>query len=230
MCLERSIDTMVTVLGIIKAGAAFVPLEPTYPRERLAFMLRDTSARVLITEASLAPKLPDDVCPVVVMADERATIERAPRTRIDSGATGASTAYIMYTSGSTGTPKGVQVVHSAINRLVCGVDYVRLGPSAAVMHAAPLAFDASTFEIWGALLTGGRCIFYPERIPTPDGVRATVQRHGVTTAWLTAGLFNALVDSDVDALRGIRQLVTGGEALSPAHVRRAQEAIRPTSN
>ena len=225
MCLERSLDTIVMVVGIIKAGAAYVPLEPTYPRDRLAFMLRDTTARLLITEASLASRLPDDVCPVVDIAQERAAIDAMPAARVDSGADGNSTAYIMYTSGSTGTPKGVQVVHHAINRLVCGIDYMQLGPTSAVLHAAPLAFDASTFEIWGALLTGGRSILYPERIPTPEGVRAVVQRHGVTTAWLTAGLFNALVDVDADALRGIRQLITGGEALSPSHVRRAQEAI-----
>ncbi len=225
MCLERSIDTIVTVLGIIKAGAAYVPLEPTYPSERLAFMLRDTNARLLITEASLAGRLPADVCPVVEIAAERAVIDAAPRTRMDSGADGDSTAYIMYTSGSTGTPKGVQVVHHAINRLVLGIDYMKLGPETAVLHAAPLAFDASTFEIWGALLTGGRSILYPERIPTPEGMRATIARHGVTTVWITAGLFNALVDVDPDALRGVRQLITGGEALSPSHMRRAQEAL-----
>ncbi|HEY4303866.1 MAG TPA: amino acid adenylation domain-containing protein [Gemmatimonadaceae bacterium] len=225
MCLDRSMDTIVTLLGIIKAGAAYVPLEPTYPRERLAFMLRDTTARLLITQASLAAKLPDDVCPVIDVANVRAEIQKTATSRLTSETNGTSIAYIMYTSGSTGTPKGVQVLHCAINRLVCGIEYAKLGPNAAVLHAGPLAFDASTFEIWGALLTGGRSILYPERIPTPDGVRATVKRHGVTTAWLTAGLFNALVDEDADALRGIQQLLTGGEALSPSHVRRAQEVI-----
>ncbi len=96
------------------------------------------------------------------------------------------------------------------------------------LHAAPLAFDASTFEIWAALLNGGCCAIYPDSVPTAQGLAAAIRRHGVNTLWLTSSLFNAFVDEDPGCLRGVRQLLTGGEALSVAHVRRALAALPDT--
>jgi amino acid adenylation domain-containing protein len=221
MCLERSADTAVVTLAILKAGGVYVPLEPSYPRERLAFMLRDAQAALLLTERALSDVLPDDIAPVVLLDESRERIAAEPRTRPAAGAGPRNRAYVMYTSGSTGTPKGVEITHRSITRLVCGAWFARLGPDATVLHAAPLAFDASTFEIWGALLTGGRLAMHPERVPTPEGVGRAVADFGVTTMWLTAGLFNTIVDEAPEQLRGVRQLLTGGEALSVPHIRRA---------
>src|SRR3990172_2600791 len=134
----------------------------------------------------------------------------------------------MYTSGSTGVPKGVQVQHRSINRLVRGSDYARLGPDRTLLHAAPLAFDASTFELWGALLNGGRCAIHPEQVPTARGVGASIRRHGVTTAFLTTALFNALVDEEPAQLAGLEELLTGGESISVPHVRRALASLPGT--
>jgi amino acid adenylation domain-containing protein len=140
----------------------------------------------------------------------------------------ASVAYVMFTSGSTGVPKGVAIPHRAITRLVVDVDYVRLGPGRRVLHAAPLAFDASTFELWGAWLTGGSCVVHDEAIPTAGGIGTSIRTHGISTLWLTAGLFNAIVDEDVSQLIGLDELLIGGEALSMSHVRRAQRALPGT--
>ena len=129
-------------------------------------------------------------------------------------------AYVMYTSGSAGTPKGVLVGHRAVVRLVRDTDYCHFGPGEVFLHLSPLAFDASTFEIWGPLLNGGRLAIMPPGPPTPDGLGTAVRRHGVTTLWLTAGLFHLVVDQRVEALRPIRQLVAGGDVLSPPHVGR----------
>lgn len=136
-----------------------------------------------------------------------------------------SVAYVMYTSGSTGTPKGIEICHRSILRLVVGVDYVELAPGLAMLHAAPLGFDAATLEIWGPLLNGGCCVIHEERVPTGTGLAHTIARHHVHTAWLTAALFNAVVDDDPAHLSGLRHLFTGGEALSVPHVRRALAAL-----
>lgn len=228
LLLERSADTIVALLAVLKAGGAYLALEPSYPRERLAFILSDTGARVLLTHAAFEPLLPPFEGQILALDRERTSLASEPATAVEGGAGAGSLAYVAYTSGSTGLPKGVEVTHRAVNRLVLAVDYVRLGPEQRILHAAPLAFDASTFEIWGALLNGGLVVVHPEPVPTPAGLGAAIRRHGVTTLWLTAALFNAIVDEDPGCLAGLEQLLTGGEALSVAHVRRALQALPGT--
>ena len=125
-----------------------------------------------------------------------------------------------YTSGSTGMPKGVEVPHRGVLRLVLGADYAEFGPGEVFLQLAPVSFDASTLELWGALLHGGRCVLYPERVPTARELGEVIEREGVTTLWLTASLYNAVLDERPEALRGVKQLLIGGEALSVGHVRR----------
>jgi len=225
--LDRSIDTIAGLLGILKAGGAYVPIETTYPRDRIAFMLRDAGAHAVLTSASLRDRLPAGAPPALLLDREPPPAQAGVGTPT-SRARGDTLAYVMYTSGSTGTPKGVEILHRAINRLVRRVEYVHLGPDETLMHAAPLAFDASTFEIWGALLHGAKLVLYPEVVPTARGLGAQIGRHGVTTMWLTSALFNAIVDDDPSCLRGLRQILVGGEALSPRHVRRAMDALPGT--
>ena len=228
VCLPRSASVPVALLGILKAAAVYVPLEASWPASRLAFLCDDAEVRVVVTEAGLASAPCFAGRGVLHLDADAGRIAGRPAARVDRGAQAASPAYIMYTSGSTGEPKGVVVPHRAIIRLVCGAGYVDLGPDQVLLHAAPLAFDASTFEIWGALLNGGAVAVHPEAIPTARGLGQAIARHGVTTAWLTSALFNAVVDEDAGRLAGLRQLLTGGEALSVAHVRRALAALPRT--
>jgi amino acid adenylation domain-containing protein len=230
LCLHRTLDSIVALVAILKAGGAYLPIDPAYPSERIAFMLRDASAKVVITQASLSSRVSAHACvPCVVVLDrDIATIARESEHPPTVAMRADHLAYVMYTSGSTGDPKGAEVVHRAINRLVRRVTYVRLGPDEVLLHAAPLAFDASTFEIWGALLLGGKVVLHPEPIPTARGLRTCIERHRVTTAWLTAALFNTILDEDPTALAGLRQLLTGGESLSVAHVRRALDSLPNT--
>jgi len=216
LCLERGLDAMIAVLGILKAGGAYMPLEASWPEERLQFLLQDAACPAVI--APPAVQLPASAAKRIAMDEGRAP--EAPKVEVGSDAL----AYVMYTSGSTGTPKGVEVLHRAIERLVIGVDYVKLGPSDVLLHAAPLAFDASTFELWGAWLNGGTVALYPDAIPTAAGLRRAIDAHGVTVLWLTAALFNTVVDDDATALAKAKFVLTGGEALSPPHVRRAYKA------
>src|SRR5262249_48488155 len=134
---------------------------------------------------------------------------------------GGDLAYVMYTSGSTGRPKGVEILQRSITRLVLTADYVRLDASRTLPQLAPISVDASTLEIWGALLVGGRLALHPERLPTAEELERVLRENRVTTLWLTAALFNAIVDERPQALAGVEEILTGGEALSVAHVRRA---------
>ncbi|WP_199099901.1 polyketide synthase, partial [Dyella sp. ASV21] len=220
LMLERSPAAIAAMLGILKVGAAFLPLDASHPAERLAFTLSDARARLLIAAAD-SPALPGVDLPVLTPAQLDAEAPPIALPVVD----GSALAYVMYTSGSTGTPKGAQIMHRSIIRLVRDVDYINLGDAPRMLHAAPLGFDASTLEVWAPLLNGGTCIIYGERIPTGCGLARTIQRHDARIAWLTAALFNAIVDDDASRLDGLRQLLIGGEALSVAHVRKAYAAL-----
>ncbi|MBS9394630.1 MAG: amino acid adenylation domain-containing protein [Dolichospermum sp. LBC05a] len=229
ICVERSLEMIVGLLGILKAGGAYVPLDPDYPTERLSFMLADTQIKVLLTQQNLVEKLQKHQVKLVCLDTDwhliaQCSQDNAIATPIaDVQAT--NLAYVIYTSGSTGQPKGVEVVHRGVNRLLFGVSYVHLDETQRFLQIAPISFDASTFEIWGALLHGGKCVLFPESIPTAKSLSEEIHKHGITVLWLTSALFNSIIDDDPQALSGIKQLLIGGEALSLAHVNRAFETL-----
>jgi amino acid adenylation domain-containing protein len=143
-------------------------------------------------------------------------------------ASAESIAYMMYTSGSTGNPKGAMIPHRAVVRLVKNNDFASFGADEIFLAFAPVSFDASTLEIWGPLLNGGTLAIYPPKFESIDQFEEVIQRHRVTTLWLTAGLFNTIVDRKVEALRGLRQLLVGGDVLSVTHIRKALQALPDT--
>ena len=228
LCLDRSADLIVALVAIVKAGGAYVPLDPEYPAERLSLMLKDTASPVLVTDARHAAALPSSGATVVGVDTVASEIARESTDEIAAGVGPEHLAYIIYTSGSTGTPKGAAIPQKAVLRLIFGQDYVTLGPSERVLQLAPISFDASTFEVWGPLLHGGCCVLFAERVPTAADLARALERHRVTTMWLTASLFNAVIDEAPAALSGVRQVLTGGEALSVAHIQRAQAALPDT--
>ncbi len=130
--------------------------------------------------------------------------------------------------GLPGLPKAVVVPHRAISRLVFGLPGIALNNSEIVLHFAPLNFDASTFEIWGSLLHGAKMVVHSDEFVDLPALGETLERHRVTTAWLTSSLFNQIIDSSPTILRDVRQVITGGEALSPGHVAKAQELLPET--
>ena len=212
-------------MAILKAGGAYLPLDPAYPAERLAFMLEDTQAPVVLTQRRLLERLPDHSARVVCVETDRAAIARESEADPAGGANAEHLAYVMYTSGSTGQPKGVEVRHRGVVRLVCGAGYAQFGPGETFLQLAPIAFDASTFELWGALVNGSRCVLFPGTSPGPRELGTVLRRERVSTLWLTASLFNTVIDEAPDALSGLRQLLIGGEALSVPHVRRALKLL-----
>lgn len=226
VALKRTFDSVVALLGILKAGAAYLPLDTAYPAERLEFMVKDAKVSLIVSHTELAASLPKAMSTLLVDT-MGAVVSGAPCSH-EATIGGQDLAYIMYTSGSTGTPKGIEITHDAIIRLVKDSTYIDLTAAQTLMHAAPLGFDASTLEIWGPLLNGGRCVLHDEELPTARGLGHTIRTEKVTTAWLTAALFNAVVDEDPLQLRGLQQLLIGGEALSVPHVRRALAALPQT--
>ncbi|HWM94193.1 MAG TPA: non-ribosomal peptide synthase/polyketide synthase [Thermoanaerobaculia bacterium] len=217
LCAERSVDLIAALLGILKAGGAYVPLDPAYPRERLAAILSDAGVRTVVVQEGLEDALPENG---VRLALRRALSEEG-EVPVRPAAHPEQLAYVLFTSGSTGRPKGVAVTHRNVVRLVRETDFARFGPDEVFLQFAPVSFDASTLEIWGPLLNGGRLALFPPGPPDLRQLGDALERHGVTTLWLTAGLFHQMVESHLESLRSVRQLAAGGDVLSPEHVRRA---------
>jgi amino acid adenylation domain-containing protein len=225
LCVERSLEMLIGMLGILKAGAAFAPLDPSHPLERLSFMLEDLQAPIVLTQQHLLDKLPAHWGQVISLDSDWEPISLESTHNPINEATAENLAYVMYTSGSTGMPKGVSVAHRAVVRLIKNTDYVRLGPDEVFLQFAPISFDASTLEIWGCLLNGGRLAVMPPALPSLDILGETLRKHGVTTMWLTAGLFHLMVDERLNDLQSVRQLLAGGDALSVSHVKKAFQSL-----
>jgi amino acid adenylation domain-containing protein len=225
---QRSIDAVAALLGILKAGAAYVPFDPAYPAKLLRFMYDDCAPAVMLVEPSLLASGTDPFW-TGPGHDLRAVVqgvEAPPQAAAPLPDTGPDDpAYVMFTSGSTGHPKGVLIPHRGVVRLVVENSFASMGPDEVHLLLAPLAFDASTFEIWGALLNGAKLAVVTAPYPSLDDVAQAISRFGVTTLWLTAGLFHLMVDHRLAGLTPLRQLIAGGDVLSPPHIAKAQAAL-----
>jgi aspartate racemase len=224
--LERSFEMIIAMLAILKAGGGYVPLDRSWPRERLAFMLKDTGASVLVTDSRLDLQgLGWNPSRVICVDREAVTVAAEDGKNPHSNATSEHLAYAIYTSGSTGTPKAVAIPHRGVVRLVRNPNYVEISGEDIFLQAAPISFDASTFEIWGALLNGSKLVILPPYMLSLEALGRTIEEEKVTILWLTAGLFHQMVDYQLPQLRGLRYLLAGGEALSVAHVLKALSGL-----
>jgi amino acid adenylation domain-containing protein len=227
--LDRSADLIATLLAILKCGAAYVPLDQSYPGERIAFMLDDAQLEVLVTESRFTGSLPTRPSTTCVYLDREwdgARQESGENLAIDNG--GGTPAYVIYTSGSTGKPKGVIVPHRGISRLVINTDYLRLGPDDVVPQISNCSFDAATWEIWGPLLNGARLVILSKEtaISTAD-FAASIRSHGITTMFMTTALFNQHASQSPAMFRPVRHVLIGGEALDAGWVREVFEHGAP---
>ncbi|MDQ6651918.1 MAG: amino acid adenylation domain-containing protein, partial [Acidobacteriota bacterium] len=226
ICVERSPEMIIGLLGIVKAGGAYVPLDPGYPESRLKFMLEDAEVPLMLTKKPLRQSFSVESAEVLCLDELLDDIATENRTNPNIETTAKSLAYVMYTSGSTGKPKGVAVSQRNIVRLVKNNNYANFGRDEVFLQFAPISFDASTFEIWGSLLNGARLALMPTGSASLDDLAQALKRYQVTTLWLTAGLFHLMVDTHLDDLKGLRQLLAGGDVLSVPHVKRVLQELK----
>ena len=215
--LDRSPELVIAMLAIAKCGAAYVPLDLTYPRERAEFMLADSGAELLLTSESLQHTAGKFQTRTLAIDELLRTPTAGSKFRLTHNPN--QLAYVMYTSGSSGIPKGIAVPQSAVVRLVCNTDYVTLRPGDRMAQCSNTSFDAATFEIWGALLNGATLIIISgETMLSPGNLAVALKEQRVDTLFLTTALFNQIASDDPAAFSGIRDLLFGGEAVDPSWV------------
>ncbi|MCC5641838.1 amino acid adenylation domain-containing protein [Nostoc sp. CHAB 5824] len=231
LCAERSFEMVIGLLGILKAGGAYVPLDPMYPQERLSLMLKDAQVKILLTQQHLLEKLPLCGAKVVYLDSDAGAMSTTgyayaqhSQENTVSQTTPENLAYVIYTSGSTGIPKGVTVLHRGVVRLVKDTNYISIGAENVFLQLAPISFDASTFEIWGCLLNGAKLVIMPPHALSLQELAAALKYYRITILWLTAGLFNLMVDEYVEDLKQVRQLLAGGDVLSVPHIQKLLQA------
>ena len=215
ICLERSVEAIAAMLAVLKAGGAYVPLDPSYPSERLHFMVEDAKIKVVLTKGDWADLFPTDSTRIVCLDRQWDAIAIESDENLSTPCTPDQLAYLIYTSGSTGTPKGVMVPHRAVNRLVCNTNYVEIEQSDRIAQVANLAFDAATFEVWGALLNGAQLIGI-ERDTTLQAADfvTELQQQQISILFLTTALFNQTVSQIPHAFQSLKYLLFGGEMVN----------------
>ncbi len=218
--MARSVEMLVAQLAVLKSGCAYVPIDPEFPADRQAFMIQDCQARQVIVAQDSAAGRDWPSVQVLDLAQANEAIAHCSSADLHLQRAADTPAYIMYTSGSTGVPKGVIVPHRAINRLVINNGYARIEPTDCVAHCSNPAFDASTFEIWGALLNGARILIIPQSaVLEPETFAHSLTEQGATTLFLTTALFNQYAVILPAALARLKHLLFGGERASPAIVK-----------
>ncbi|MGJ0430537.1 amino acid adenylation domain-containing protein [Methylobacter sp.] len=218
--MTRSVEMLVAQLAILKSGCAYVPIDPEFPADRQAFMIQDCQARQVIVARNSTPAQDWSGVQVLDLVQANEAIARCSPADLHLQLAADTPAYIMYTSGSTGMPKGVIVPHRAINRLVINNGYLQIEPTDCIAHCSNPAFDASTFEIWGALLNGARILILPQSAVLESTTFARLlTEHAVTNMFLTTALFNQYAVILPEVLGQLKHVLFGGERSSPLTVK-----------
>ncbi|MFM7712979.1 MAG: amino acid adenylation domain-containing protein, partial [Microcystis sp.] len=230
ICIEPSLEMIIGLLAILKSGSAYVPIDPNYPESRINYIMSDSKISILLTQSVIVDKLLSHQVKNLahVICLDKFDFELKSKDNLTVRNQPNNLAYIIYTSGSTGKPKGVAVNHQAISRLVLKTNYIQITPEDRVAQAANIAFDAATFEIWGALLNGAKLIIIPKSILlSPSELAASIQSQEVSVLFLTTALFNQLAALVPETFSSLRYLLFGGEAVDPKWVQEVLDKGSP---
>ncbi|HYG83900.1 MAG TPA: amino acid adenylation domain-containing protein [Verrucomicrobiae bacterium] len=226
--LDRSIELAVTILAIIKTGAAYVPVDRRLPAERYTFIIEDTKTRLLITTSLLTETLPKLSIKTIKLDAEATLINALPDTTPKVHLSGDDPLYVIYTSGSTGTPKGVVIPHRGITRIAKHLPkYVDFKRPQTLLLQAQTSFDLSVYELWTALLNGARLAIHSDDT-TPASISQAIKRYGVTVLTLTTSLYHIMIEEHLDDLRNVECIYTGGDVMLPALTQRASARLKAT--
>ena len=225
MC-QRSIETFVSILGILKSGGAYMPIDPEYPVERIEYMLQDSGANWLLTNTALAQ--PFNFNGTIYSIQDVLSTQDDVQVSVEIVNESDDLASIIYTSGSTGKPKGNLTTHYNISRVVRKTNYIEIKESDKLLQLSNFAFDGSTFDIYGALLNGATLVgITQEEAGSIKKLTQRIVESEVTVLFITTALFNVLVDMNVNELKNVRKILFGGEKVSVPHVKKALDMVGP---
>ncbi len=229
LAMPAGLDFITAMLALVKLGAAYVPLDLSLPSSRHTAMLGNGGVRRILIAGQELPRIVAGKRQIIDIGLSHTAVAQTEANNPATPCGQDTPAYVMFTSGSTGQPKGVAIPQRAIIRLVRNTDFIQITPGDSIGFASSVSFDASTLEIWGALLNGARLLEVPRDVLfSAAELRRFISREGLTVLWLTKGLFDQLVRADPTTFHGLRVLLTGGDAASVTSFRRVLEACGET--
>ena len=225
--IDRSIEMIVSILAIIKTGAAYLPVDLNYPVERINYMISDSGANILLTRPALIKELTNFEGEIVDVEDNSSYKDMTENVPLNNKS--SDTACVIYTSGSSGKPKGNLTQHFNISRVVLNTNYIKILPEDRVLQLSSYAFDGATFDIYGALLNGATLVMINQDILLDlNELTSLIEKQRISTFFVTTALFNTLVDYKVESLSNVRRILFGGEKVSKIHVKKAFDKLKNT--
>ncbi|WP_121809993.1 non-ribosomal peptide synthetase [Mucilaginibacter kameinonensis] len=229
ICIERGLNMMAGIFGILKAGAAYVPVDMDYPKERISYILEDTQAAIVLT-GNIGKANLSGINVQVIELDNNREIANASNENLNTVIEPSQLAYVMYTSGSTGKPKGVMVEQGNIVSLVKNAGYFEADCNDTLLVTGSPSFDATTFEYWSMLLNGGKLVLCNDKnLFNSKTLKNLITKHKVTVMWFTSSWFNQLADDAPEVFKGLNTILVGGEKLSVPHIKKIR-AMYPDLN
>lgn len=225
LLMDKSLEMIVSILAVLKANCAFLPIDVSYPKERIDYMLKDSNSKLLITTDKSLNSIDYAIKIINIDINKVGIFDNEYTNNYIKTYNSENLAYIMYTSGSTGTPKGVMIKQKSIIRLVKDSNFIKYNSQEHILQSGSIVFDASTFEIWSALLNGFELyIIKKEELLNSDSLQSYLLKNKITILWLTAPLFNQLIEENPHMFNTVNYLLTGGDVLSPKHINMARIA------